>query len=90
MSLRSAFLAFKKVVQVVQIGGERGEVILKKSKRTATFFRDPFPKRGNQASDLISSALHQPLQSTCNLHFKCVCRYLAAKRIPYKCGLQLI
>ena len=45
------FLAFKKIVQVVQIGGRGGgggggwreEVIWTKSKRTATCFRETFP-----------------------------------------------
>ena len=37
MSLKLTFLAFKKVVQVVQIGGKGGgEVIQTKSKRRAT------------------------------------------------------
>ena len=38
MSLKSTFLAFKKVVQVVQIWGRGVEVIWTKPKRTATFF----------------------------------------------------
>ena len=45
MSMKSTFLALKKVVQVVQIG-ERGggaEVIWTKSKRTAAFFRETVP-----------------------------------------------
>ena len=44
MSLKSTFLAFKKVVQVVQEGGGEGEeeeVIWTKSKRTAAFFGTP-------------------------------------------------
>ena len=39
MTLKSTFLAFKKVVQVIQIGGKGGT----KSKRTAVFFRDFVP-----------------------------------------------
>ena len=43
--LNRRFWRSKKVVQVVQIGGRGGgEVIWTKSKRTAAFFRDVFPK----------------------------------------------
>ena len=48
MSLKSTFLAFKKVVQVVQIGGGGAgvEMIWTKSKRTATFFSGDRPLHG--------------------------------------------
>ena len=48
MRLKSTFLAFKKVLQVVQIGGRGGEGrgIWKKFKRTATFFGKPSLSKG--------------------------------------------
>ena len=42
--LNRCFWRSKKVVKVVQIGGRGVEVIWKKSKRTAVFFRETFPK----------------------------------------------
>ena len=44
MSVKSTFLALKKVVQFVPIEGRGGgEVFLTKSKRTAAFLRKTFP-----------------------------------------------
>ena len=42
MSLKSTFLAFKKVVQVVQIGGG-GQGNLDKIQKNSYFFRETFP-----------------------------------------------
>ena len=53
MSLKSTFLALKKVVQVVQIGVRGGEVIWTKSKRTAAFFR-AFKRNKNKYGIIFS------------------------------------
>ena len=46
MLLKSTFFAFKKGVQVVQIGGRggRGEVIWIKNENKRSFFRESVPK----------------------------------------------
>ena len=58
--LNQRFWRSKKVVQVVQIGvrGGGGEVIWTKSKRTAAFFRETFPKLTNfQRTEKYSIAM---------------------------------
>ena len=56
-------LAFKKVVQVVQIRGRGGvEVIWTKSKRTATFFQESVPNFSN-IRGLYSGQTLLPVQS---------------------------
>ena len=59
MLLKSTFLVLKKVVQVAQIGGRGGgKVIWTKSKRTAAFFRETFPKLTNfQRTEKYSIAM---------------------------------
>ena len=48
MSLKSMFLALKKVVQVFQIGGGGGGGTLDKIKITAAFFRDVLPQKESE------------------------------------------
>ena len=53
----SNFGVKKKVIQAVQIWGGREEVMWTKSKRTASFFGETFPKASGQLKAFLSICL---------------------------------
>ena len=73
MSLKSTFLAFKKVVQVVQIGG-RGGGNLDKIQKSSYIFRETFPKSFSRESDLILTIRLHGILSFCRCKRSNRCR----------------